>query len=118
VLDNFLKEVIKGPRSDAIWKKAGEKLCLFANLPCPDPYDHQMVLQRFIPNMQRPVAAPATLPQIQPQTMDRPIKTHIVQSGENLWKIARKYRVSIDVLRKANHLESDKLLPGKKLVIP
>ena len=43
---------------------------------------------------------------------------HTIAHGENLWKIARKYKVSVEALRKANKLESDKLREGKTLIIP
>jgi LysM repeat protein len=113
VLETFLKEIITSPRSDAIWKKAAEKLYAFANLSCPDPYDHLVTLQTF--------AKDRLTPALQQPVVPTPVKgkrIHVVQSGENLWKIARKYKVSIDALRKANHLETDKLRPGKELVIP
>ena len=45
-------------------------------------------------------------------------RMHVIQSGENLWKIARKYKVSVEAIRKANHLETDKLRVGKQLIIP
>lgn len=122
-LETFLKEIITSPRSDAVWKKAAEKLYAFAELPCPDPYDHLVTLQTFAkdrlpllskPATQEPVAAAMPPPAI----LVKGKRTHVVQSGENLWKIARKYKVSIDALKKANHLETDKLRPGKELVIP
>jgi len=119
VLDTFLREIITSPRSDAIWKKAAEKLYAFSDLPCPEPYDHPMTLQTFAPKLQQDrlalqqqvAAPPAAVPA-------KGKRTHMVQSGENLWKIARKYKVSIDALKKANQLETDKLRPGKELVIP
>jgi membrane-bound lytic murein transglycosylase D len=44
---------------------------------------------------------------------------HVVQSGETLWGIARRYSVSIDSLRAANGLASEApLQPGQKLRIP
>lgn len=118
LIETFLKELITSPRSDAIWKKAGEKLCQFANLSSPDPYDHRIILQQFIPQLRNLAVSPPSQTQQQTPAAPRPSKTHIVQSGENLWKIARKYRISIEVLRQANHLESDKIVPGKKLIIP
>ena len=118
-LETFLKEIITSPRSDAIWKKAAEKLYAFSDLPCPEPYDHLVTLQTFAPNLlqdrhatqQQEIVPPAAVPV-------KGKRTHLVQSGENLWKIARKYKVSIDALKKANQLETDKLRPGKELVIP
>lgn len=43
---------------------------------------------------------------------------HIVQEGESLWLISRKYQISIDVLMQANQLSSSVIRPGKSLKIP
>lgn len=44
--------------------------------------------------------------------------THIVQSGESLWGISKKYNVSVDELRAWNNLTgSDGLHPGQELVL-
>ncbi len=107
----FLKEIMTSPRSDAIWKKAAEKLYAFASVALPEPYDHKAALQLFVPQY---LVQPSAPPLVQLQAS----KIYIVQPGDNLWKIARKHKVSIEALRKANHLETDKLRPGKKLSIP
>ncbi len=116
-LEIFLKELITSPRSDVIWKKAAEKLYAFANLPCPDPYDHMATLRTFakerLPAIQ---TTPAQKPTVSPIAKGQ--QMHVIQPGESLWKIARKYKVTIEALRKANHLETDKLRPGKQLIIP
>jgi len=45
-----------------------------------------------------------------------PSKVHVVQSGDSLWTISRKYPgISIDNLRKWNGLSSNNLKPGTKL---
>lgn len=45
-----------------------------------------------------------------------PSKIHVVESGDSLWTISRKYPgISIDNLRKWNGLENNKLKPGTKL---
>jgi peptidoglycan endopeptidase LytE len=41
-----------------------------------------------------------------------------VRKGDNLSKIAKRFRVPVDELKEANHLESGDLSIGKKLVIP
>jgi hypothetical protein len=123
-LEIFLKELITSPRSDVIWKKSAEKLFAFSNLPCPDPYDHMITLQAFAKDrlpVTPLIAGKGTLqaaPQKQPIPSAFKGKMHVIQAGENLWKIARKYKVSIEALRKANRLESDKLRVGKQLLIP
>ena len=44
--------------------------------------------------------------------------TYTVKSGDTLGKIARKYGVSVDKIKKANKLNSDIIRTGRKLVIP
>ena len=43
---------------------------------------------------------------------------HIIQPGESLWIIARKYHLSIEQLMEINHLSSTVIQPGKTLKIP
>lgn len=43
---------------------------------------------------------------------------HVIEPGDNLWKIARKYKVSVEEIKRVNHLETEKLRPGKQLEIP
>lgn len=54
-----------------------------------------------------PATAPVELP-----------KTHLVQPGDTLYNISRRYQgVTVDQLRKLNHLKSDDVKPGQKLLI-
>ena len=43
---------------------------------------------------------------------------HKIKPGESLWTIARKYEISINLLKTTNHLKTDKLRIGKNLLIP
>jgi hypothetical protein len=45
-------------------------------------------------------------------------KLYTIETGDSLWKISRKFHVSIDSLIQANSLETEKLRPGKQLIIP
>lgn len=45
-------------------------------------------------------------------------RTHVVQQGESLWKIAQHYRVSIDAIMRHNHLREALIRPGMALQIP
>lgn len=49
---------------------------------------------------------------------DQPLRKHKVQRGEFLGKIAKKYGVSVNSLRRANNLKSDQLAVGQTLIIP
>ncbi|KTD25539.1 N-acetylmuramoyl-L-alanine amidase [Legionella maceachernii] len=43
---------------------------------------------------------------------------HLVQRGESLPKIAKKYHVPVAVLQAANHLPDSRILAGQKLIVP
>jgi membrane-bound lytic murein transglycosylase D len=44
-------------------------------------------------------------------------KVHVVQKGEGLLRISRKFNVSVEDLKKWNNLKNDRLVPGQKLQI-
>jgi morphogenetic protein associated with SpoVID len=48
------------------------------------------------------------------------VKIHIVQKGESLWKIAKKYGVDIEQLKKANSqiVDPSVIYPGAKVKVP
>ncbi|MGM9845783.1 MAG: transglycosylase SLT domain-containing protein [Muribaculaceae bacterium] len=43
---------------------------------------------------------------------------HTVKKGENLFKIAKKYGVTVDDIKKANNIKGDNIKQGQKLKIP
>jgi len=43
---------------------------------------------------------------------------YVIQNGDSLWKIAKKYQTSVSAIKQTNELTSDILRPGKILVIP
>jgi membrane-bound lytic murein transglycosylase D len=43
---------------------------------------------------------------------------HVVKNGESLWIIAQKYSVTVNELKSANNLRSEKVSVGQKLQIP
>ncbi len=111
----FAKELLLSPRSDAVQKGAAIKLYALANIPPPDPYDHSLAVERFAPeSLIKKVEA-------KPQSVPVPVaqkRFHIVQQGDSLWKIARKYQTTVLALKQHNKLDTDRLRPGKKLEIP
>lgn len=44
--------------------------------------------------------------------------SYVVKRGDTLWEIARSHGVSIKNLKRANRLYSNRIYPGRKLVIP
>lgn len=64
------------------------------------------------------IMAPVTPPE-ETVTMDRSVASvYVVQAGDNLTKIARKYGITVSELRTANQLQSDMIRVGQKLGIP
>jgi len=71
---------------------------------------------RFGPGPAGTVAAsPARM-----HTAERPephLSTHVVQPGDTLYNISRRFKVSVQELRRLNHLTSDDVKLGQKLVV-
>ena len=42
---------------------------------------------------------------------------YVVKEGDSIWSIAKEYFSSLDSIRTINHLESDEVTPGEKLLI-
>lgn len=126
-LEQFAKELLSSPRTDAVWRRASSLLYTFAGEVLPEPYDHFAATQRFLPQvpsapqsqpiiMQTRAAFQAPTPPPSPEKSKK--KLHTIEPGDNLWKIARKYHVSVDELMRTNRMDSEKLRPGKQLEIP
>ena len=51
---------------------------------------------------------------------DKPaILLYVVQPGDSLWKIAKKYNAPLELLKEINQLKNpDLIYPGQKLLIP
>jgi membrane-bound lytic murein transglycosylase D len=59
------------------------------------------------------------LPEHQQPAASKKPKVHVVRSGDSLWSVARKYRVTVPTLASANGLSSKAgLVPGARLEIP
>lgn len=60
--------------------------------------------------------APPT-PHPKPDAPSLRLSTHTVQMGDTLYNISRRFKVSVEELRRLNHLTSDKVKLGQKLVV-
>ena len=45
-------------------------------------------------------------------------RIYIVKRGDSLYKIAKRFKVSIRKLKRLNHLRSSRIYPGQRLIIP
>lgn len=130
-IETFAKALLASPRSDSIWKRSATLLYQLHGEPLPQPYDHKLAMNRFFPRETVSSLPPIlqetkpALKQVAPGLSLTPKKVqkaqgrfHTIQEGDTLWKIARKYRVSVDAIKKLNHLESERLRTGRQLQIP
>lgn len=108
-LKTFCLELLKSPRSDPIWHKSAELLYRAGGEDLPQPFERSAVLARF------GLAAAPPLPSPAPA---KPKRHHTVQEGENLWKIARQYKVTVDQIVHLNGLEKETIRPGMILQMP
>lgn len=113
--EKFALELLTSPRSDAVWRLAGGRLYEYAGEPKPEKSLHHTALVRFVPQASDFLPANDPKSVIPPLPMER---TYIVQDGDNLWKIARRFRVDVDTIRVHNKIEGDFLHPGNILKIP
>ncbi len=122
--ERFCVELLRSPRSDAIWQAAAIRLYGFVGESLSAPLDPKEALARFgaspLPEETAKTPAPVQTAAIQqPAPISNPATLfHIVKEGENLWKIARQYKVKVDELASSNQLEKDRLFPGMTLKIP
>lgn len=120
----FCVELLRSPRSDAIWQASAARLYTFAGEEASA--DPKTALARFAPSappappepMKTEPAPVVTAPPAPVKVAAPIVKLHVVKEGESLWKIAKQYKVKLDELVKMNDLEKDRLFPGMTLRIP
>lgn len=123
LLKQFALGLLKSPRSDEVWQKASSVLCLQANLNSGD-YSREKLLEYFGVNTPEKKLVIAPVVPEKPMIADKKAApaasevVYVVQSGDSLWTISKKFRVDIATIKKHNQLQSDALKPGAKLKIP
>lgn len=115
----FVQELLTSPRSDEVWKRAAQKLYFWDGEEMVEPYDHSLVLERFISKELIETKAEQPVGQeIQKKDEEEKELIHVVAEGDSLWKIAKLYRVDVQDLKEINGLSSDVIKAGIMLKIP
>lgn len=132
--------LLESQRKDEVWKCATEKLLAVSEKlkHAEKSYSRAEILALFgkkVKGLATQQIAKAT-PKVTPKAATKPVqkqiqkqiqkqvqkqvkeRIYVVQSGDNLWKISRKFHVEIKEIRLANNLQSDALKPGSVLRIP
>lgn len=127
--EKFALAILTSPRGDAVRNKAAEALYRLAGEPLPEKNLYASSLARFVPQVLplAPAIAKKKTPAIQKKTSAiqkgqpaslRASQTYTIKEGDSLWKISKKFKVSIEAIKKHNRLQSDFLKPGNTLKIP
>ncbi len=134
--ERFALSLLMSPRSTSVWQQASLKLYEYAGEPIPKDWNYQTSLKRFvskdIPILQKEVNHSSSKPMIAAETRShvatiRPVqdrlastqyRLYIVQEGDSLWKISRRFGVDMEILKKKNQLKSNAIKPGTVLKIP
>lgn len=99
----FVRELAHSCRGELVVNQAKSRLAAYTGEEIAGHYVQRPALR---PNFRSaPPAAPAP-------------STHLVQPGESLWLIARKYNVSIERLMEINRLSSTVIKAGQTLQMP
>jgi len=100
--------MLTSPRGDSVWREAAKRLYEFAGEEAPLAMSREDVLARFIPSTNKEKKTP----------MRRSKHAYIVQEGDSLWKISRRFHIDIETLKQENGLMEDTLQPESLLFIP
>jgi LysM repeat protein len=99
VVKELASLILQRPRSDRVWQQAKLVLSSFPKQAIKKPQIEKKQIAKK-------------------QVVKKKDLFHVVQKGESLWSIAKKYHISVELLQKTNKLSSDSLKPGTKLLIP
>lgn len=106
---SFVEAILEEKRTPAVHQRALRQLASYKGSPLGE------VAARYDPFLNTENLRPVIRQQVPITQTER---THIVQPGESLWLIARRYHVDMRKLMVINELYSTTLQPGQMLKIP
>lgn len=100
----FMHRLLQSDRAEPIKRLAGQRVCDFSG-------GNEVALERPGIGQLRPLFREQIPRSPSP-------REHVVQDGESLWLIAKRYHVELDALIQANHLQSTTIRRGQVLKLP
>lgn len=99
--EHYCLELLRSSQNEAVLERALLRLHDVRGQPLPEAFNLRTALAQF-----NAAITPSSY------------RTHVVQEGENLWKIARQYGLKLDELVQLNELEKEQIFPGMVLRVP
>ncbi len=109
-------QVVAWNRLDSEAVVAGQRLVFRAPADAGDVADKAADPARKQPKAA--AVAVAAAPRRAPDKRLETPKVHLVQPGDTLFNLSRRFGVSVQTLRELNHLTSDEVKLGQKLLVP
>jgi LysM repeat protein len=113
-IEKYAQAILASPRPETVTLEAAKSLYAFAKEEPPSPWSLKIAKKRFLSKQEEKVSMQKPVQQL---SASKQAICHKVQPGDSLWKIAKKYNVSIEKIKELNNLKSDVLLQGKALKI-
>jgi len=110
------RELLKTPRSDLVLKRAREFVPEAAQPVIVKAAPPPAVVVKAVPPPTKKVVVGTTPTPSQKYVRGEIL--YVVQEGDTLWQIAKKYHAEVAEIRKRNAITSDALKPGKIIKIP
>lgn len=122
----FSLAILTSPRGDSVRQMAAMRLYEYSGEEVPEKFQHEVALNKFLPRSMSLVQDKANVLTESIEVTKQPLDAskpridsiYIVQEGDSLWKISRKFDTDIDLLKRHNQLTSDFLKPGTTLKLP
>ena len=103
---NKLKSSTVAPGQKLVFAAPAEEEAAKEEPPVPVPAPSKPARATQVAAKQPPVVQPTIK------------KVHLVQVGDTLYNISRRYQgVTVEQLKQLNHLTSDEVKPGQKLIV-
>jgi len=137
VCQEYALSLLESPRSDAVWKYATSMIAKVATKDgaALAKMPRREILVRFgrkAPPLEKTKVVAAKDSPKTPETKKAKVatfapkpapkapnfKTYVVQQGDSLWRISKKFGVDVKQIMMANQLESEALKPGSVIRIP
>lgn len=109
------------PKADPPKPARAEPPPLVKPNPVPPPSQMLKKIAEAPPATKKAEPVKKTVTETPPKALPKaaPARTHILQSGETLYRLSSKYGVSVDAIQKANNIKNPNAMrEGLKLVIP